>query len=55
MVCKADPRSLLALLNFSKKRSGVYPVKPVRFLFNWDEFNRGTQNAEPLAIKEKAL
>ena len=32
---------LPAPLNFSEKRSRVYPVKPVCFLFNWDEFNRG--------------
>jgi hypothetical protein len=27
--------------NISKKWSAVYPVKPIRFLFNWGEFNWG--------------
>jgi len=47
-----DPDFFGAPLNFSEKRSRVYPavprssfdgtgVKPVRFLFNWDEFNLG--------------
>ena len=45
LICRAAMtsfvRSVLVPLNFSQKRSGVYPVKPVRFLFNRDVFNRG--------------
>jgi hypothetical protein len=30
-----------APFNSLQKRSEVYPVKPVRFLFNWGGFNQG--------------
>jgi hypothetical protein len=35
-------------LNFSEKRSEVYPVKPAYLLFNWDEFNWGHRTLDPL-------
>ena len=39
--------SYACLVKYFAEISEVYPVKPVRFLFNWGEFNRGNIPYQP--------